>query len=163
MGIVRSKQGLIFTIFSRCNTIRKKIRSNCSCYYFLFEQKTVKRSVQCHDIPQSPPVRHHNDQNPVNTPHPQYVCKNVSLHCDLLATVCTQSDMWIYMHYSSQYRQAGWAKVINKFGTAVNAAFQGKFSACHFGHACHRFDRTALNRHSIVFRLIWTRSTPRYI
>jgi hypothetical protein len=26
-----------------------------------------------------------------------------------------------------------------KIGTAVNFAYQGKFSACHFGHACHRF------------------------
>ena len=38
--------------------------------------------------------------------------------------------------YSSQRRDAGRTKVI---GAAVNAACQGNLSACHFGHACHRF------------------------
>jgi hypothetical protein len=43
------------------------------------------------------------------------------------------------MHtYSSQYREAGWVKEIKNW-TAVNSTCQGKLSACHFGHACHRF------------------------
>ena len=34
----------------------------------------------------------------------------------------------------------------NKTGTAVNAACQGNLSACHFGHACHRFIRKGIGR-----------------
>ena len=39
--------------------------------------------------------------------------------------------------YDSQYSDSGWAKEINKFGTAVSSACQGKLSACHFGHGYH--------------------------
>ena len=39
------------------------------CYCFLFENKTVKRSVQRHVLVQSPPDRRPNDKYPVNTSH----------------------------------------------------------------------------------------------
>jgi len=137
------------------NAIRKKCGSNWCFYYFLFETKTVKLSVQCHVFAQSPPDRHPNDKYPVNTSHPPDLCKNFSLAVLFGSngnsyTVCTQSDMCIcvyilykYTHtrtqiFSSQCRDSGRARE-KKSGTAVKAACQGNVSTCHT-----RFARPAL-------------------
>ena len=63
-----------------------KCGSNCaaaSCQ----QKSTAKRSAQCDVFAQSPPGRRPNDKYPVNTSHRSDLCKYVSLHCDLVATV----------------------------------------------------------------------------
>ena len=65
----------------------RKFGSNWGCYYLLFEQQTVKRSVQCHVFSQSPPGRRPSDKYPVKTSHRSDLWKNVSLQCFLVATV----------------------------------------------------------------------------
>ena len=65
----------------------RKFGSNWGCYYLLFEQQTVKRSVQCHVFSQSPPGRRPSDKYPVKTSHRSDLWKNVSLQCYLVATV----------------------------------------------------------------------------
>ena len=67
--------------------IRTKYRSNWGCCCFLFQKKTLKRSAQCHVFAQSPPGRRPNEKYPFNTSHRSDLCKNVSLQCDLVATV----------------------------------------------------------------------------
>jgi hypothetical protein len=70
----------------------RKYGSNWSCYCFLFEKKTVKRSVQCHLLAQSRPGWHHNDKHPFNTSNPPDLYKNVSLAVLFVTTVIhTQS------------------------------------------------------------------------
>ena len=41
--------------------------------------------------------------------------------------------------YTSQYRNAGRRKGTKVTERAMNAACHGNISACHLGHACHRF------------------------
>jgi len=56
-----------------------------------------------------------------------------------------QSGMYIYT-YSSQYRDAGWAKeIFRKTGTAVNAA-------CHrfVSHICHQLRTYVPHRRSVM-------------
>ena len=69
------------------NAIRKKYGSNWGCYCFLFETKTVKCSVHCHVLAQSPPGRRLNNKYPFNTSHRTDLCKNISLQYCLVATV----------------------------------------------------------------------------
>jgi hypothetical protein len=46
----------------------------------------------------------------------------------------------VYMYtYCAQCGDGGRGKEILKNGTSVNVACQGKLSACHCEHACHRF------------------------
>ena len=84
------------------NTIRTKCGSNCGCCCLLFQKKTVKRSVQCHVLVQSPPGRRPNDKYPLNTWHRSDLCSNVSLQCYLVATVIhiqslrSQISVYIY-------------------------------------------------------------------
>ena len=58
----------------------------CRCC-FLFQNKTIKRSVQCHVLAQSAPDRRPNSKYPVNTSHRSDLCKKVSLQCYLVTTV----------------------------------------------------------------------------
>ena len=73
------------------------------CYCFLFGKKTVKLSVQCHILAQSPPDRRPIDKYPVNTSHcyPD-LYKNISLQCYLVATVIhiqsVRSQIYIYIY-----------------------------------------------------------------
>ena len=66
---------------------------------------------------------------------------------------CTQLDICVCVCVCvcvcySQYGEAGWGKKKNKhIGTTVNAACQGKLSACYFGHA-----RLWVERHAAVQR-----------
>ena len=61
------------------NAIRRKIYGDCGCCYcFLFEKKTVKRSVQRHVFAQSPPDRRPHDKHPVKSSHRSDLCRNVS-------------------------------------------------------------------------------------
>ena len=48
--------------------------------------------------------------------------------------------------YPALYKDAGRAKKLKKkkIGTAVNEVSQGNLTACHVGHACHSFSRSAL-------------------
>ena len=77
--------------------------SNWGCYYLLFEEETVKRSVQYSIFAQSPPDRRPNNKYPVNTSYrPWFVEK--CLTAVLFGsngnsyTVCTQSDMYMYVY-----------------------------------------------------------------
>ena len=45
----------------------------------------------------------------------------------------------MHIHMFFTIRDAGRAEVMRKIGTAEIAACQGNPSACHFGHALHRF------------------------
>jgi hypothetical protein len=100
--------------------------------------KTEKRFFQCNLFAHSPPDRRPSDKYPVNTSPPQYLCKNVSLQCCLVAAVIhiqsVRSQICVYIHnvFTTERRWSG--KGIKDIGTAVNAA-------CHFGfgHACHIF------------------------
>ena len=56
------------------------VTGGCCCC-FLFDKKSVKRSVQCHLFARTPPDRRHSDKYPVNTLHRSDLCKNVSLQC----------------------------------------------------------------------------------
>jgi hypothetical protein len=67
-------------------------------------------------------------------------------------TVFTQSYMRMYT-YSSQARDAGRAKIIKIFETAMKAARQGNLSWWQFGHACHRFFTLDLDKY-------WTTGKP---
>ena len=90
------------------------------------------------------------------------LCKNVSLALLFVATiihvqslrsqvcvcvcmyVCVCVCVYIYI-YIFHNIEAGRTKDIKKTArTAVNITCQGNFSACHFGHACHRFLSTGL-------------------
>jgi len=70
------------------------------CYYFLFENKTVKRFVQCHVFAQSQPGWGHSDKFPFQTQKPLPICvKMFHSHYCLLAPVIhkvsTLSDIYI--------------------------------------------------------------------
>jgi hypothetical protein len=80
-------------------------------------------------------------------------CKNASLSVLFdsngnSCTVYTQSDVCvcacaclrvsIYRHILHNIDTAIGQRN-NKIGTAVNAAYPGALSTCHFGHSCHRF------------------------
>ena len=86
------------------NVMRKKeIRSNCRCYNFLLEKKTVKLFVQCHIFAQSRAGRYPNDKYPANTSHGSDLCKNVSLAVlfgsnDSSYTVFTQMCVCIHIY-----------------------------------------------------------------
>ena len=51
------------------NALRKNMWQNWGCYHFLFEKKTVKRSVQCQLFANLPSGPHPSDKYPVNTSH----------------------------------------------------------------------------------------------
>jgi hypothetical protein len=68
-----------------------------------YQNKTVKRSAQCHLFAQPPPAPRLNNKYPVNTSHRSDLCTNVSLHCTAQYnansyTVSAQSDMCAYTH-----------------------------------------------------------------
>jgi len=134
MGILRTQQGLIVLIFSPgAMRYGKKIRSNYSCYYSLFNrrQQNVLPNVTyspSHRQGGTPMIKIQSTLRILN------ICvKNVS-HAKLFArkcissTVCTHSDMCVcvFMQYSSQYRQAARAKEI-KYGITVTAACKENF------------------------------------
>jgi hypothetical protein len=79
-------------------------------------------------------------------------------------TVSTQAYIYIYIYiYIFTHTHIlhnidtlfGWRKL--KFGTAVNALFQGNFHACHFGHTCHYFANPGLQGLRNI-----TKNKPRY-
>ena len=96
----------------------------------------------------SPPGRRPNIKYPVNTSHRFDLCKYVAIvvlfgNNANSYTVCTQSDMCVYRYtYSSiQRSRSGTRNKIKKKKNIGTAACQENLSACHFGHACHRFAR----------------------
>jgi len=61
---------IIFLIkASSRKAVRKKIWKELELLYLPFEQKIVKRFVQCHVFAQSPPGQLSNDKYPINTSH----------------------------------------------------------------------------------------------
>jgi len=60
---------ITFPIKASSKNAIRKCDSKWGHSHFLFEEKTVKRTVQRHVFTQSPPVRHPNDIYPVNTSH----------------------------------------------------------------------------------------------
>jgi len=125
--------------------LRKKCGSNWDCYYFRSVLKTAKILS---NVTYSP--SHRQADNPITNIQPTLRtapnwCKNVSLAVLFgmngnSYTVSIKSDMCAYVYTcSSQYRDAGRKKQINKIGTTLNAACQGNLSTCHFEHAYHGF------------------------
>ena len=84
----------------------------------MFQKKTVKRSVQCLVLSQSPPGRRPNDKYSVNTSHRSEMCKNGAELPYLVATVIhtqsVRSQICVYIHTFLQYREAGRTKGIHK-------------------------------------------------
>jgi len=52
-------------------------------------------------------------------------------------TVCTVSDMWVYIHVFFTVKRR-WSGITDNKNIGRDAC-QENLSACHFGHACHRF------------------------
>ena len=103
---------------------------NGGCYCFLFEKKTVKRSVQCHVLAQSPSDLHTNDKYPVTLRTALDSCKNVSLSVLFVSngnsyTVSTQSDVCVYKHNFFTSAEAWSGKINLKKWTAANAERKG--------------------------------------
>jgi len=108
----------VITIFVMKASLRNATRttrgSNCGCCCLLFQKKTVKHSVQCHVLVQSPPDRRPNDKYPVNTSHRSDWYSNVSLQYYLVATVIhvqyVRSQICVYIYTcSAQFRDSGLA------------------------------------------------------
>ena len=55
--------------------------------------------------------------------------------------MCAYTYIYVYIYHNIAML-AGQKK--KKKGTAVNSAYQGNLSACHFGHSCHRFASPAV-------------------
>ena len=106
-----------------------KCGSNWGCYCFLLEKKIVKCFVQY----------------PVFAPLP--ICwKSVSPAMwfgsnGTSHAISTQS----YIYHIHRNMEMPVGPKLKKNGTAVKAVCQGNLSACHFGHAYHRFASPALH------------------
>ena len=79
-----------------------KLLISCCVYKVMFVRVLEFCCVQCYAFAQSPRGRCLNDKYPLNTSHRSDLCKNVSLHCYLVATVIhiqsLHSQICVYIH-----------------------------------------------------------------